>query len=106
MNFNQSVTSAIFDENLDLLMLLLDGKHYPGQDGGILHYDSDASKYYDTAATLAVKSGNIDILKTIVDAGFDLEATDYPCDQTPLNLAISARRNDMVDVLQKGGATK
>ncbi len=102
----KKLATAIVNKNVPKIRSLVEGKNFEGKDdGGVLHYDHEASKYYDTAASLAVESGNIEILKLIVNAGFDLDATTYPLEETPLTIARKAKRNDMVQILLEGGAT-
>ncbi len=101
----KKLATAIVNKNVPKIRSLVEGKNFDGKDGGVLHYDHEASKYYDTAASLAVESGDIEILKLIVNAGFDLDATTYPLEETPLTIARKAKRNDMVQILLEGGAT-
>lgn len=99
----KTLAEYISENNIEAVKRLTKGKSFKGKDGGIAHYDSDESKYYDTAATLAVKNRNIDILRLVIASGLDLEATDYPCMETPLELAVEANSIQMVDLLLNGG---
>ena len=59
-----------------------------------------------TALMLAIKSGDLGIVRMLVDAGADVNAFEQVQDQTPLIWAAAATRNasEMVDILLENGA--
>ena len=98
----EPLATAIYEGNTPLVHEILTTGF---REDGFSHYDfAEQTRMYDTMMTIAVKYGNMEIIKELINKGYSLnDGDDFK--KTPLICAVELRKYDVLELLLASGAS-